>query len=229
MVNKSEFRRISEAKLNSIKQRRIIYPAAPISIPELVREIAKVVEKELDDRTREFLERDKVDLEDVTRWESHGIPRYVIQYKPVEEAWIVKFDLENTIISKPSENRPSTTQEYPKGHLMGFNTLENDVSFLGFLAGGDWESGVHGIIYWDGTTLRGYFPIEGNPFNRFTMQAYGNSEYDLDDLALRFIDAGMNPSELLHEDTNIAELSLKFVDVKKIIDEVSEVLGVTKP
>ena len=75
------------------------------------------------------------------------------------------FDCENVEIGPGSIG--------PKG-LMGYTTLDNGLSFLGICAGGDWEVPVFFIIYWDGEKLRGYIPIEGNPWNTTTRQAYGN-------------------------------------------------------
>lgn len=60
--------------------------------------------------------------------------------------------------------------------LMGYTTLSNGMTFLGMEAGGDWEYPVFFIIYWDGKKLRGYVPMEGNPWNTTTKQAYGNDE-----------------------------------------------------
>ncbi len=43
------------------------------------------------------------------------------------------------------------------------------------------------IIYWDGKALRGYIPLDGNPWNTTTKQAYGNNnEDDLDDAKTRY-------------------------------------------
>jgi hypothetical protein len=71
----------------------------------------------------------------------------------------------------------------PEG-LMGFNTLENDLTYYGICAGGDWELPVFFIIYWDGKKLRGYVPKSGNPWNTDTKMAYGNDE-ELDDKNMR--------------------------------------------
>lgn len=60
--------------------------------------------------------------------------------------------------------------------LVGFHTLENGLSFLGVTAGGDWESPLFFILYWDGKALRGYIPTEGNPWNTSQKAAYGNNE-----------------------------------------------------
>lgn len=76
----------------------------------------------------------------------------------------VRFDLENTYDSAELHFK-----------LVGFQVLDG-MPFWGFAAGGDWENPVFFIAYWDGKKIRGYVPTEGNPFNRTTMQAYGNDE-----------------------------------------------------
>jgi hypothetical protein len=48
------------------------------------------------------------------------------------------------------------------------------LTFWGMCAGGDWESPVFWICYWDGKKVRAYVPTEGNPWNTDTKQAYGN-------------------------------------------------------
>jgi len=76
----------------------------------------------------------------------------------------VRFDTENSDSDNGSHY----------GNLVGFHTLDNGFSFLGFAAGGDWEAPVFFLIYWDGKKLRGYVPTKGNVFNTDTMQAFGN-------------------------------------------------------
>lgn len=79
----------------------------------------------------------------------------------------VNFDTENT--------------EYKEGEgynegITGFRTLPNGLTILGVTAGGDWESPLYYIIYYDGKGLRGYIPTKGNPWNTITKAAYGNDE-----------------------------------------------------
>ena len=82
------------------------------------------------------------------------------------------FDLEN-VNTRPNDFGPDG--------LMGYRTLENELSYLGISAGGDWELPVFFIIYWDGKELRGYIPTKGNPYNTDTKKPYGNSTEALDD------------------------------------------------
>jgi hypothetical protein len=53
-----------------------------------------------------------------------------------------------------------------------------NLSWYGFMVGGDWEQPLYLIIYLDqdGKTLRGYIPNDGNPWNKKTKRAYGNDE-----------------------------------------------------
>lgn len=73
--------------------------------------------------------------------------------------------------------------------FLGYHKLPNGMSYLGVYAGGDWESPVYFIIYWDGNKLRGYIPEEGNMYNTTTKQAYGNDdEADLKNARKRWPD-----------------------------------------
>ena len=81
----------------------------------------------------------------------------------------IRFDLENF--------------EYGSGNddLVGFRSLDNGFTFLGITSGGDWESPVFWIVYWDGKGLRGYIPTDGNCFNPKTKMALGNGEDEEDE------------------------------------------------
>ena len=60
--------------------------------------------------------------------------------------------------------------------ICGLHTLPSGLTFHGFYAGGDWESPVFFIVYFDGKKLRAYVPTDGNPWNTTTKRAYGNDE-----------------------------------------------------
>lgn len=81
----------------------------------------------------------------------------------------VEFDWENY-------NFGEDPRDTEMSRLLGYQTLPNGLTFLGGMAGGDWEHPVFFIIYYDGSRLRGYVPTEGNPWNTDTKQAYGNDE-----------------------------------------------------
>ncbi len=63
----------------------------------------------------------------------------------------------------------------------GFRKLENGFTYLLCAAGGDWETPVGFIIYWDGKSLRGYIPTLGNTFNLKYKCAFGSEENHADD------------------------------------------------
>jgi hypothetical protein len=81
----------------------------------------------------------------------------------------VEFDLENVSMGTGGDS------DYGFPGLIGFNTLESGLTFLGCGAGGDWETPLFFLIYWDGRQLRGYVPKDGNPWNTDKMSAYGNN------------------------------------------------------
>lgn len=61
--------------------------------------------------------------------------------------------------------------------FVGFHTLPNGLTYFGVSCGGDWETPLVYIVYWDGRQLRGYVPEDGNFWNTDTKAAYGNA-YD---------------------------------------------------
>ena len=65
--------------------------------------------------------------------------------------------------------------------LLGYQTLDNGMTFFGIASGGDWETPIFYIIYFDGKKLRGYIPTEGNTWNTFNHKAFGNQERDEDE------------------------------------------------
>jgi hypothetical protein len=94
----------------------------------------------------------------------------------------VEFDSEN------HECEPSEAY-CGAGDICGFRTLSNGLTYLGCMAGGDWETPLFYIIYWDGKKLRGYIPTDGNLWNTDTKRAYGNDvdgETDAPNMKRRF-------------------------------------------
>ena len=78
--------------------------------------------------------------------------------------------------------------------LLGYHTLDNGLTFLGCSAGGDWETPVFFIIYFDGKKLRAYVPKKGNTWNKKTKQAYGNEEEEETEM-----DSEFNSKEILED------------------------------
>ena len=66
--------------------------------------------------------------------------------------------------------------------IVGFHTLRNGLTYLGITAGGDWETPLFYIIYWDGQKLRAYIPTDGNFWNTDTNTAYGSEGEAIVDL-----------------------------------------------
>ncbi|MBI4919637.1 hypothetical protein HY837_06910 [archaeon] len=95
-----------------------------------------------------------------------------------------------------------------------YKTVDNGLTYLEIVAGGDWEQGVLSIIYWDGSKLRGYIPEEGNLWNTSTKLAYGS------DLATYKEDAGESDEENMKKrGIDPENLSL---DLNKIIQDITE-------
>lgn len=51
---------------------------------------------------------------------------------------------------------------------------ENGHRFLVLEAGGDWEYPVTSYLYWTGTALAGFIPVDGNTYNKITNSAFGS-------------------------------------------------------
>lgn len=80
----------------------------------------------------------------------------------------VDFDGENTEI------------DFDAKGFEGFNTI-GDLTFLGVMAGGDWESPVVFILYQSGGELRAYVPDGGNHYDRKNLRAWGNGDSEADE------------------------------------------------
>lgn len=80
----------------------------------------------------------------------------------------IEFDNENTEI------------DFDAKGFEGFNTI-GDLTFLGVLAGGDWESPIVFILYSHGGELRGYIPEKGNHYDAKHKRAWGNGDSDKDE------------------------------------------------
>lgn len=60
--------------------------------------------------------------------------------------------------------------------FLGLHTTSEGLTYLGLMTGGDWESMLSFVLYWDGTQFRAYIPEDGNLFNSETKTAYGNDD-----------------------------------------------------
>lgn len=54
--------------------------------------------------------------------------------------------------------------------------MANGIPYIQGCVGGDWESAIFFVLYWDGKQLRGYIPTKGNSFDRFRKIALGNDD-----------------------------------------------------
>lgn len=93
----------------------------------------------------------------------------------VSEDWQkVDFDLENLYLNQ-ADYSGSEWQ-------LGFQQLGTGFTYIGVMAGGDWEHPVYAIIYHDGKAFRGYIPTKGNTYNPVTKTAFGSEHAELDDV-----------------------------------------------
>ena len=80
-------------------------------------------------------------------------------------------------IQSDAENWDAEGTEFGNPDICGIQELGNGLVYLGFCTGGDIEQPWYGIIYYDGKTLRGYIPENGNPWNTDCRCAFGCEEY----------------------------------------------------
>lgn len=71
------------------------------------------------------------------------------------------------------------------------------VPYLWIRAGGDWETPLVCIIYFDGKKLRGYVPKDGNTYNHANKAAFGNNDSDNDACVKQFGDRGGTDEEYI--------------------------------
>ena len=122
-----------------------------------------MTKEDLSKKIEEFFIKNKIEYD-----ENH-ISEFIL-----EEHSKIKKDLSKIIFDK--ENFTFKEGEFgcTLPNILGFHTLENGFSFLGGMAGGDWEYPLFFIIYWDGKSLRGYIPTYGNSFNVDFKSAFGS-------------------------------------------------------
>lgn len=113
--------------------------------------------------------------EDLTENGTKTIEEYMVHVlghmpsKVIKDLSKVKFDLENFGCSDEDDFLNASD-------ILGFKVLSNGMPYLGCNAGGDWEHPLYFIIYWDGTSLRGYIPKDGNTYNTKYNTAFGSEE-----------------------------------------------------
>jgi hypothetical protein len=123
----------------------------------------------------------------------------------------VGFDCENVLV-----------EDYRIPDLCGLQTLDNGMTYLGAMCGGDWERPVYVIIYWNGVSLRGYIPKHGNTWNYDTKQALGNdTEADCNFLLKHFHMKNEKGSEGFMEDYQVVDvLGDRLFDFEQIKGDI---------
>lgn len=76
-----------------------------------------------------------------------------------------------------AENIDASGHDFGNPDVCGIHELDNGLVYLGFCCGGDAEIPFYAIIYFDGKKLRGYIPVNGNPWNSDLKCAFGSEEY----------------------------------------------------
>lgn len=131
------------------------------------RKAPKITKEELELKIKTWIYKNTTEKPTYKLWDCQ-----VIRYLGNDHSQVSKdlskiiFDFENATYSS----------EFMSSDLQGYNTLDNGFTFLGCSAGGDWEYPIFFIIYWDGKSLRGYIPEDGNTFNPITRTAFGSEE-----------------------------------------------------
>lgn len=105
---------------------------------------------------------------ETNEWSDHNIHTLAAIESVADGLERIAHDWENT----------SCEREQWGSKLEGINSI-GDLVFLGVTAGGDWESPVFSIFYFDDQKiLRCYIPEKGNVYNFLSKKAFGNSDSD---------------------------------------------------
>jgi hypothetical protein len=113
----------------------------------------------------------------------------------------IEFDFENYCIgdANPDCNEQEYTDYYDyTNYPCGYKILPSGIPVLLVNAGGDWEFPICFALYFDGKSIRGYIPTEGNVFDKKNKSAYGN-----------------------HDDCPEDEELLKLIDSVSIINDIN--------
>lgn len=114
--------------------------------------------------------KDKVDLEIQKQIDLDDSPNWARLTKTIiKDLSKVNFDTENISIEDDYGWKDDN-------NLLGYQKLDNGMVFMGCNCGGDWETALYFIIYFDGKKLRGYIPTKGNTWNINTKEAMGNDD-----------------------------------------------------
>lgn len=102
-------------------------------------------------------------------------------------------DMTSVVHMLLEENLPTVVKDWSKidfstenMDVIGEKMTAGGIPYLEIRAGGDWESALICILYFDGKTFRGYVPRAGNTYNHKTKSAFGNHESDEEACAKQF-------------------------------------------
>lgn len=93
-------------------------------------------------------------------------------------------------------------------------------------AGGDWETPLQCVMYFDGKKLRGYVPKDGNTYNHKTKAAFGNNDNDVTEAKKQFGDRFLGTDDYLDVEPDLA---LVEQDIAKRIEAKGTYSYVSKP
>lgn len=145
------------------------YPNMEVSYPSKGRTAKKITKEEFEKHLTDFFvkyswkEDMKDDIKNGKRLKPRAFFNYALQHnKSIPKR--LRDDLNE--IEHDEENMG------PIGDIQ----IANGVPYIQGEMGGDWESPIFFVIYWDGKELRGYIPTKGNSFDRFRKIALGNDD-----------------------------------------------------
>lgn len=141
--------------------------AIAISKEDFLKKLAQIHKKNKDylSEVEEGFNFDKFSEEDISYSVLTELP------KVAKDISKIIFDNENNYV-----NNSSTPLIDERNPLLGIHTLDNGLTFLGCMAGGDWESPIFFVIYHDGKDFRGYIPSYGNVYNLDFKTAFGSEQ-----------------------------------------------------
>lgn len=108
---------------------------------------------------------------------------YVEDYGPIDESApdldrILTMLLHEELIGEVEKDWSKIDFSTENTRVVAERSTPDGVPHLVIRAGGDWETALICVLYFDGTKLRGYVPKAGNTYNHSRKAAFGNHESD---------------------------------------------------